>query len=371
MLGRIKDLIRKPGALIYSQLSSSIQKPIAYIYSNWPVPQIRGASHAVLSENPPIIHVAIHCPSERDYRMYNKSLTSLFHVLGNRRAYFLYTWNWDTHKEHQTTIIRKFEANHARQFPGHQFIHLCNTPEQEKAFQQKGLKSEFVNHNCLVDEKIFRPIASVAKRFEAVYDARLKPYKRHDLAQHLSSLALVYDNNPAVDNQATIDQIKNSFSWAHYFNHQPDGSYRKLDLEEVAIALNSCHVGLCLSKVEGAMYASIQYLLCGLPVVSTRSQGGRDMFFDPACVEIVDDDPVAVQQGVVKQLNNRLPPLEIRERTLRRVYQHRERFQSLIQHIYQKEGSLKNIAEEWPNLFFNRCLKWQLPEDTSKCFAKT
>jgi hypothetical protein len=100
-----------------------------------------GASHAVLSENPP------------------KSLAPLFHVLGNRRAYFLYKWRWDTHKEHQTTIIRKFEANHARQFPGHQFIHLCNTPEQEKAFQQKGLKAEFVNHNFLVDEKIFCPIA--------------------------------------------------------------------------------------------------------------------------------------------------------------------------------------------------------------------
>ena len=44
-------------------------------------------------------------------------------------------------------------------------------------------------------------------------------------------------------------------------------------------------VGLCLSKSEGAMFASIEYLLCGLPIVSTKSVGGRDIFFtDENCI---------------------------------------------------------------------------------------
>ena len=31
---------------------------------------------------------------------------------------------------------------------------------------------------------------------------------------------------------------------------------------------------------EGANYSSSEYLLCGLPVVSTESSGGRDYWFD-------------------------------------------------------------------------------------------
>ena len=56
--------------------------------------------------------------------------------------------------------------------------------------------------------------------------------------------------------------------------------------EEVNNFLNQCKVGIILSEVEGANYASIQYLLAGLPVVSTKSKGGRDVFFDPYKLKI-------------------------------------------------------------------------------------
>jgi glycosyltransferase involved in cell wall biosynthesis len=40
-------------------------------------------------------------------------------------------------------------------------------------------------------------------------------------------------------------------------------------------------VGLCLSTVEGSNYASMEYMLAGLPIVSTPSIGGREVYFDP------------------------------------------------------------------------------------------
>ena len=359
MLAQLKYFIRRLVTFSYFMLPFSIRNRLKFIYFMWPFAQLPHAIYGLLSENPPIIHTAMTGCSEEDYKNFHNKWEHVFHCLGNRSTYFLFTWWWYMEYDHQTTLIKKFENHHAIQYPRHKFFHLCNTLGQERAFQKKGLQAIFINQNCLVDEKLFRPILSVKKQFDAIYDARLQKFKRHNLAQHLSSLALLYYSVPGVDNKEEIDQVKRTFPSAHYFNHQPDGSYKYLTSEEIVLAINSSHVGLCLSQMEGAMYASIQYLLCGLPIVSTQSQGGRDVFFDSACVEIVDDDPLSVRQGVLKQLNNPLSPLEIRERTLRKVYQHRKRLQELIQHIYQIEDSQKNIAEDWPNTFFHKCLAKQ------------
>jgi glycosyltransferase involved in cell wall biosynthesis len=55
---------------------------------------------------------------------------------------------------------------------------------------------------------------------------------------------------------------------------------RNVTREKVCSVISSSHVGLILSEVEGQCHAAVEYLLCGLPVVSTPSFGGRDEFFD-------------------------------------------------------------------------------------------
>lgn len=47
---------------------------------------------------------------------------------------------------------------------------------------------------------------------------------------------------------------------------------------QVCAALNRGEVGLALSELEGACWASTEYLLCGLPVVSTPCSGGREVW---------------------------------------------------------------------------------------------
>jgi hypothetical protein len=46
------------------------------------------------------------------------------------------------------------------------------------------------------------------------------------------------------------------------------------------------------------MIASIEYLLCGIPVVSTRSQGGRERYLLPPFVEFVEAYPESVASAV-------------------------------------------------------------------------
>ena len=68
--------------------------------------------------------------------------------------------------------------------------------------------------------------------------------------------------------------------------------------QEISDYLCRARVGLALSAEEGPMAACVEYLLSGLPVVSTPSLGGRDVFFDERFVKVVEPDPHAVSEGV-------------------------------------------------------------------------
>jgi hypothetical protein len=97
------------------------------------------------------------------------------------------------------------------------------------------------------------------------------------------------------------------------------------------------------------MYASIQYLLAGLPVVTTASIGGRDEFFDPAYVRWVPDDQEAVAHAVDELVELELDPQMIREATLAKVGKHRARLQAWIQDaILSAGGEVGRWGGAWP-----------------------
>lgn len=54
---------------------------------------------------------------------------------------------------------------------------------------------------------------------------------------------------------------------------------RYLDHDEVTDAIYKSCLGGIFSEHEGACYASTEYLLCGCPVISTPSVGGRDVWY--------------------------------------------------------------------------------------------
>jgi hypothetical protein len=61
--------------------------------------------------------------------------------------------------------------------------------------------------------------------------------------------------------------------------------------------LNSSVCGGIFSKVEGACFSSSEYLLCGLPVLSTPSKGGRDVFYNSQNSIICDPTLEGVTNG--------------------------------------------------------------------------
>ncbi len=302
----------------------------------------------MLSANPPIFHLM-------DWGMRDKvpAVRRLFRYLKKRRAYFLYTCSWFKERPEQVAWVKKGFQRHTRQFPLHRFIVLCATENQQKVFSESGIEAIYCNQNCFSDESIYHPLPEAEKIYNAVYDARMSPFKRHCLAGKVSQLALITNIHDGKIDPNYARETKACLKNAHWFNNPFTDEFYKLKPSEVNRAINQCKVGLCLSAEEGAMYGSIQYLLAGLPIVSTKSRGGRDVFFDDDYVRIVEDHPEAVAAGVVEMAKCRISPVEIRRRTLTKMQVHRHRLIELVNCIYREENVRRDFASEWPHVACN------------------
>jgi glycosyltransferase involved in cell wall biosynthesis len=121
--------------------------------------------------------------------------------------------------------------------------------------------------------------------------------------------------------------------------------------DRIATFCNRAKIGLCLSAIEGAMYASMEYLMCGLPVVSIVNRGGRDFYFDPEFCVTVPADPVAVGEAVAMLIERRIAPQYVRAKTLAKVAHDRNRFLNFVQAIYAEENVTRSASDDWDGAF--------------------
>jgi len=320
--------------------------------------QTHFARYSMISSDPLIFHV------QANLDMVDQFLPSyqvLFAELRGRRAYCLFR-NSSALSRRLFEWILQLETRCMEQFPDITWIHLCNKPGQAEQFQLRGRRAILCNSNCFVDESVFRPLPSTAKRFDAVYNARLDKLKRHFLAEDIASLALI---SGSMDGELEyIHETRRRLSHAYSFNHSKSGEYRMLPREEVNACLNACRVGLCLSENEGPMFASAEYLLSGLPIVTTPSPGGRDVFFEDRFVLTVAPDPQAISQAVREVIGWKVPPEIPRSAMLEKIRSHREAFISLVQEIYDENGIQRRFIDEWPRVFPGQTLTIQSHTET-------
>ena len=180
-----------------------------------------------------------------------------------------------------------------------QFHILFNDERESSLFRKYGFDGAQVNQNCFLDERRFLCDRGSEKLFSTIYIARLVAFKRHFLCSSIENLALIAgDTHGAASN-----------------GYVPPFSYRNtraLSEDEVCEKINQSRSGLILSETEGACFASSEYLLCGIPVISTPSEGGRAVWYDDYNSLIVEATPGAVKEAVDYFNGNKRDPEIIR-----------------------------------------------------------
>ena len=225
---------------------------------------------------------------------------------------------------------------------------LANSENEVRVLSSLGLHTVFCNQNAFVDESRY-PILKRPKKFDAIYVARLSPFKRHPLAAKIKSLRLIGSKawwSPK-EEKYSDEILSNQLKHAKWSRH--------IDGKNIPAEIAQAHCGLCLSEVEGAMFVSIEYLLCGIPVVSTKSLGGRDVMFPDFAVKTVPDTPEAVAEAVQEFVEHVSEPERVRAAALEKMKVHRETFRRLLNEAMSPKSFPD--SQPLPHKLFLRCTK--------------
>ena len=286
----------------------------------------------------------------------------LLDALKDHRAYFLIGSWWSLTPSVMALTVKQYRSC-AQKFKNHNYIYLCNEPEYVDLLKGFGIPAFFCHQNAMLDEHTFTIKRDVKKVFDSIYNANVYKNKRHYLAYLIKKLGLIYYCSELNEGK-NLTGLKKMLPHAAFLNYDPVAKeHIFLDASAICEYYNQAHVGLALSAIEGAMYASAEYLLCGLPVVSTHSKGGRDVFFDDEYCRVVPPDAIAVRDAVYKLIDEKIDPIYIRNKTIEKMRIHRKILIDIVQGIYNIEGIQRNFQDEWNTVYINKMLDtWMTPQ---------
>lgn len=240
-------------------------------------------------------------------------------------------------------LYKKFERKLKKR--NVRLILLCNSKREWRIAKLFGFRCYFVNQNIHVSEQTFYVKPGTGKIYDAVYTAQARKFKRLWLAKDVEKLYIVTYFWPDPCNDLHV--FEPTIQHAEY-------NRDRIESNEVNDILNKSFCGLALSKKEGAMYAAVEYMFAGIPVVSTKSIGGRDVFFDNRYVIIVKDNAKSVAEGVKKAKQLNISPQMIRLATIEKINVHRFKFYNLIKNIHSENGKVYMNYESFYDLFFRK-----------------
>ncbi len=246
--------------------------------------------------------------------------------------------------------MAKFTARQVAHRLANREHHLLVNARDEDLVRSRFLtRGAHFSHNLYINEHLYQPL-NEPKIYDAIYTAQLAAFKRLELAKQIDRLMVVSYGG---DLHAFCPELQHA-EFNQTFLPRP----------ELAKKYNQAYAGLCLSAQEGAMLSSCEYLLCGIPIVSTPSKGGRDEFFNPHNSIIVPPDPDSVAQAVQQWKAAPPDPAAIRQEVLSKIDSLRLAYCTYIADSIRQGGGHKYEPAALKARYFDR------PEGIASRFVK-
>ena len=229
------------------------------------------------------------------------------------------TWHLPVVIDDLTRVDRWLKA-HA---PTARLTAMAPHPLDLEAMASRGIDAILAHTLAFVDEQIFAPRPDLEKIYDAVHIARTDAFKRHHLALGVPKLALISYATDAT--QPSVGLLAGQYRRLAYVNWSPQTGHFWLSAGQTGDIVAQARCGLVLSAEEGPNNATMEYLLCGVPVVTTPSVGWRDVMYDPRHVAIVEPEAAAVEAAVAHFAAHPPDPNEVRRSALAKTRVHRQR----------------------------------------------
>lgn len=230
------------------------------------------------------------------------------------------------------SFARDVLAQLNRNFNPFNIIFLCNYEEQYVWAKKNEFNAIIFNNNSTINENIFTISADESLRpFKMIINTRPENWKRPNLAEKIKPLAVIKGFNFRNDDYYDLSQLT-----PIYMNET------RLAPEQVSEKYNFAMVGGCFSAAEGACLASSEMLLCGLPVISTHSEGGRSFWYTNRNSIVVDAKPELIAEAADRAIFNIKNGIwfrdEIREVHIAMARIQRNRFIQLLRNILTSQS---------------------------------
>ncbi len=229
-----------------------------------------------------------------------------------------------------------------REHPGARLVSMATTREDARYIADLGVDAVWAHNTAFVDEHVFYPEAGVAKLYDAVHNAQTGAFKRHELAYGVPNLALI--TYSVAETGDTVGELVRRYRSLSYANYSAQDGLRSLDGDGIRSVLSRARCGLALSALEGPHNASMEYFLCGLPLVTTPALGGREAMYDARHVTIVEPRAEAVEAAVAAYQESAPDPMEIRTSALAKAREHRARLITWLSNLAGED--LFRLADE-------------------------
>jgi len=291
------------------------------------------------------------------------SASALAPVFQHRRMVFLLIAKGSIADPREAQELADDALPFITRYPQHRFEWLCNIEEETARLRAHGLSAHTHNQNMFLREEVFRPLDGVTQKFDAVYNGRISPEKRNELAAGVARVAFIAYRDPGehtvAEFHAACNELTRRVPGGRLLNRLNRTGCVRLTPDQVNAAYAQAGVGLCLSPREGAMRVAVEYQLAGLPIVATPCRGGRDHYRDAQTWAMVPADPDAVRAAVDALQARALPRAWVRARVLERIARERQRFIDFVDAIIVQEGGGAPFGRNFHRLLRgNRFERW-------------
>jgi glycosyltransferase involved in cell wall biosynthesis len=284
--------------------------------------------------------------------LFNSAIHMGLKIASGERCIFVIQPSWNLTIQARDIASRVHKIRVLHEFV--QFIVICPTKQDVQLLNSMGVEALHVHKNAFIDEKIFFSFSTISKRFSAVHVANTEKFKRHPLAWGVKNIAVI---TYSYKNEISLVEL-GGYRHLGFSNFRiSNGAVQllpPLKPEEVNQIICASKCGLILSAEEGSNNASTEYLLGGIPIITTPSKGGRDEFYDDRHVSLVNPCSDDIETAVQFYLDSSPDPLEIRESVLTKMREHRIRFLNWLCHVSKQNHFLQADGNYWIPQFTNK-----------------
>ena len=212
-----------------------------------------------------------------------------------------FPWHIDINRLYDQNFLNENEINKNYRNPI-----LCAATQEQLELLKKhrpNLRSCLANHNAFIDESIYKIDYTIEKKYNMCISSAFQDYKNLHLIKNINNICTIgYITHKT--NEQLFENIKKTDCVNFENNIVTKENFKWINPHQSCEYYNMSKIGGIFSTVEGACFSSSEYLLCGLPVLSCKCSGGREIWYNDTNSILCESNEESVTQKLNLILDN-------------------------------------------------------------------